>query len=218
LAYALEVQLRKRRETLFQYPSFSQVINTLAGGAPANISDLQALTVDHLRRLRDDISNGSTDGFKAFWNVDSYGRPQAPRPEETCRDHFLDRLRERLLPLGLATEPEGHYARDKRADIKVLFGNTLNLPVEIKRHYHTDLWTAPIDQLKKLYARDPGTGGRGVYLIFWFGIGKGRRLPKPPTGIQKSSSPEGLEVALKEIIPHQDRALIEVIVVDCSGR
>lgn len=218
LAHALDVQIRKRREALFQYPSMNQVVGTLAGGAPANTADLQALVVDHLIRLGDDISNGSTDSYKAFWNVDSRGRTTTPRPEEICRDHLLDRLRERLRPFGIDAEPEGHYARDKRADIKVLFGSRLNLPVEIKRHYHSELWTAPVDQLQRQYMRDPSAGNRGIYLVFWFGISKDWKLPKPPSDIQKPSTPEQLVGALRQVIPENDRGMIEVLVVDCSGK
>lgn len=218
LAHSLDVQIRKRREVLFQFPTMSQVVGTLAGGSPANSADLQALVVDHLILLGDDISNGSTDGYKAFWNVDSYGRATSPRPEETCRDYLLDRLRERLRPFGIDSEPEGHYARDKRADIKVLFRNSLNLPVEIKRHYHSELWTAPIDQLQRQYMRDPSTGNRGVYLVFWFGINKSRKLPKPPAGIAQPATSEQLVKALRQVIPDTDRALIEVVVIDCSGK
>lgn len=218
LANAFATQTRKRREEAFRYPSVGQIVDVLRGGPPANPADLQALILEHLRQLGEDITSGSTDGFKAFWNVDSYARPTSPRPEEDCRDRFLERLRERLRPIGLAAEPEGHYARDKRADIKVLYQNTLNLPVEIKRHYHRDLWTAPRKQLQELYLRDPSTGGRGIYLVFWFGIAKGRNLPSPPAGITRPNTPEQLEDALRGTILSEGRALIEIIVLDCSGR
>lgn len=218
LANASAIQTRKWREESFRYPTVGQVIEVLHGGPPANPADLQALVLDHLRQLRDDIIHGSTDSFKAFWNVDSHGRPISPRPEEDCRDRLLERLRERFRPIGLAAEPEGHYARDKRADIKILYQNTLNLPIEIKRHYHPDLWTAPRKQLQDLYARDPATGGRGVYLVFWFGIAKGRSLPRPSVGIVSPKTPEQLENMLRETIHTQERSFIEIIVLDCSGK
>jgi hypothetical protein len=215
LAHAAADQARKRRESIFRYPKLDQVLSTLATGPPANAADLQALLVDHLRTLAKELRDGSTDGYKMFWNVDPYGRPQNPRPENDCRDRLLDLLRPTLRSIGIAAEPEGHYAEDKRADIKCLCGD-LNLPIEIKRHYHRDLWTAPEQQLRKLYARDPGTEGRGIYLVLWFGEGPGRRIPKAPEGIPQPQSPVELEEALREVIPEGDRTAIEVIVFDCS--
>jgi len=217
LANALDIQIRKRREALFKYPSLQEVVKTLSGCQPANSADLQALVMDHLLQLKNDIGNGNTDGYKAFWNVDSHCKVLTPRPEEICRDHLLDRLKERLRPMGIDAAPEGHFARDKRADIKVTFNSSMNLPIEIKRHYHAELWSAPVEQLKKLYSRDPDAAGRGIYLVFWFGTNRERRIPKPPTGIVKPSTPEQLEKALIQLIPETDRALIEAIVIDCSG-
>lgn len=218
MAHALEIQKRKRRELLFNYPSGDQVIDTIMGGPPANPADLQALVTDYLLQLREDISHGSTDGYKAYWNVDSHGRILSPCPEETCRDRLLERLKYLLASYGLAAEPEGHYARDKRADIKVMLGSTFNIPIEIKRHYHSKLWTAPKDQLQKLYAQDPGSGGRGIYLVIWFGIARGRKIPTPPPGIQMPSDHRQLEIALKKTIPDKYQTLIEFIVIDCSGQ
>lgn len=218
LAHALDIQIRKRRETLFKYPSLQEVVKTLSSCQPANQADLQALVMDHLLKIKDDISNGNTDGYKACWNVDSYGRITDPRPEEVCRDYLLDRLKERLRSVGIDATPEGHYARDKRADIKVTFNSSMNLPIEIKRHYHAELWSAPVNQLKTLYTRDPDATGRGIYLVFWFGNSQNRRIPKPPAGITKPTTPDQLEKALIQLIPEADRALIEVIVIDCSGR
>jgi hypothetical protein len=114
----------------------------------------------------------------------------------------------------VAPEPEGHYAEDKRADIKAIVGS-LNLPVEIKRHYHADLWTAPSVQLKKLYARDPGTAGRGIYLVLWFGL-EVAPLPTPPAGVAPPQTPSELEAALLQVLSRSDRESIEIIVMDCA--
>lgn len=218
VAHALDIQIRKRRETLFKYPLLQEVVKTISGCQPANTADLQALVMDHLLQLKDDIGNGNTDSYRAFWNVNSHCKVIAPRPEEICRDHLLDRLKERLRPIGIDAAPEGHYARDKRADIMVTFNSSMNLPIEIKRHYHAELWSAPVEQLKKLYTRDPDAAGRGIYLVFWFGNSRERRIPKPPVGIVKPSNPEQLEKTLIQLIPEADRSLIEVIVIDCSGK
>lgn len=216
LAFVLADQARQRRELAFKYPLVAQVIETLNQGRPANAADLQALTSSYLSDLHADLRNGPTDGWKAMWNVDRYGKPTEPRPENDCRDRLLDLLRPRLLPIGVAAEPEGHYAEDKRADIKAITGS-LNLPVEIKRHYHADLWTAPCEQLKALYARDPGTADRGIYLVLWFGA-EVAPLPSPPHGIASPQTPSELEAALFKTLPQSDRELIEIIVIDLARR
>jgi hypothetical protein len=151
-----------------------------------------------------------------MWNVDSYEKPTEPRPENNCRNRLLDLLRPRLFTVDVAAEPEGSYAEHKRADIKVITG-PMNLPVEIKRHYHADLWTAPGEQLKKLYVRDPGTAGRGIYLVLWFGI-EVNPVPNPPVGSIPIQGPSQLEEALIQTLQHCDRESIEIIVIDCSSR
>ncbi len=214
IAFVLANQTRQRRELVFKYPSIVQVIETINKGRPANAVDLQALVSSHLYALRAELRDGPTDGWKAMWNVDSYGRPTKPRPENDCRDRLLEHLRPRLCTVEVVAEPEGHYAEDKRADIKAIIGS-LNLPVEIKRHYHADLWTAPVEQLKKLYARDPGTAGRGIYLVLWFGI-KVAPVPTPPAGGTQTQTPSELEVALLQTLPNSDRESIEIVVIDCA--
>jgi hypothetical protein len=214
IAYVLADQARLRRELAFKYPSVVQVIETINQGRPANAADLQALVNSHLCAIGAELRDGPTDGWKAMWNVDSYGRPTEPRPENDCRDRLLELLRPRLFTVGVAAEPEGHYAEDKRADIKAITGS-INLPVEIKRHYHVDLWTAPHKQLKKLYGRDPGTAGRGIYLVLWFGI-EVALIPRLPAGSTQIQTPFQLEEALLQTLQYADRELIEIIVIDCA--
>jgi len=214
LAHGLAVQARRRREVAFRYPTKTDVVRTVSGGWPANPADLQAVLVDELRTLAAELRHGSTDGYKAFWNVDSHSRPTEPRPEEDGRDRLLERLRPRLATRGVALEPEGHYADDKRSDIKALTA-AINVPVEIKRHYHSDLWGAPINQLHHLYARDPGTGGRGIFLVLWFGLGVAK-VPKAPTKLSDPQDAEQLERELAKLLDSSDRPLIEFVVIDCS--
>jgi hypothetical protein len=216
IAYIREDQARQRRESAFRYPSVGEVIETLNQGRPANEADLQALVSSHLYALRAELRDGPTDGWKAMWNVDPHEKPMVPRPENNCRDRLLEHLKLRLARLDVATEREGDYAEHKRADIKAIFG-ALNLPVEIKRHNHEDLWTAPVQQLKKLYTRDPGTAGRGIYLVLWFGI-EVAPIPVPPDEIARPQTPSELEAALLQVLPASDREAIEIIVFDCAPR
>ncbi|QQV79254.1 hypothetical protein H5J25_19590 (plasmid) [Sphingomonas aliaeris] len=42
------------------------------------------------------------------------------------------------------------------------------VPIEAKRHWNAELWTAVEDQLVP-YCRSAGSNGHGIYLVFWFG-------------------------------------------------
>jgi len=216
LQHSLSVQLRKRREAEFRYPSLDEVVSTLNNLYPSSHADLQALVFDYLLRLRDEIRHGFSDGYKMFWNVDQYSRPIDPRPENDGRDRLLERLNRDLSRLSIHAEREGDYAEHKRADIKVLYSD-MNLPIEIKRHYHKDLWKSPKEQLIEKYTREPGTGGRGIYLVFWYGTDH-KPVKKPPSNIPRPETPEDLKKALTLVIPDEYKELIEVIVFDVSKR
>lgn len=54
---------------------------------------------------------------------------------------------------------------DKRADIIVSLPQ-IKIPIEIKRDYHRDVWTALNGQLDKLYTKNPDAAGHGIYLVF----------------------------------------------------
>ena len=56
--------------------------------------------------------------------------PWSPEQEDHRRDALLPDLRYRMRGLGIAAEPEGRYASEKRADIRVS-GDGFNVPVEI---------------------------------------------------------------------------------------
>jgi hypothetical protein len=215
LRHALHNQQVSYRETTFSHPTVAQVCETLERLRPANAADLAALVSDCLRELASEIRNGNTDQYKQFWNVDSYARPTGARPEDACRDTLLERLKDRLRPLGIEALPEGHYADNKRADIRISYTTpqtSMAIPIEVKRDSHPDLWTAMTDQLIALYTREPEAKGRGIFLAFWFG---GKGMPTPPTGSRPTSAEE-LEAQLLAIRPPDKRELISVCVVDCA--
>jgi hypothetical protein len=216
LKHSLTVQLKKRREAEFCYPSLYEVVSTLDNLYPSNYADLQALVLDSLLRLSDEMRDGASDGYKIFWNVNQYSTPTDPRPENDGRDRLLERLNRDLSRLNIHAEREGDYAEHKRADIKILY-NDMNLPIEIKRHYHSELWTAPQEQLIEQYTRDPGTGGRGIYLVLWYGTDC-KPVRRPPSNIPRPGTAEDLEKALKLVIPDEHKELIQIIVFDVSKR
>lgn len=215
LLHAFAIQQQNCREAAFRPLTIKQVIETIKGGKPANLPDLKEVVFDHLKTLRDEFRNGPLDGYKDFWNLDNkYGKATEAIPENNCRDRLLSRLKPLLQQQEIQAEPEGHFAEDKRADIKVMFSSMV-LPVEIKRHYHKDVWTAPTEQLHKRYSRDPGAYGHGIYLIFWFGIDF-KKVPNPPSNMKLPTTAAEMEEAIRKTIPSALEDKIEIIVFDCS--
>ncbi|MDE0284283.1 MAG: hypothetical protein OXN26_07010 [Gammaproteobacteria bacterium] len=202
-----------RREAEFQYCDTEQVLQVLDNKEPANAADLAALTLDHLRDISSDIRNGNTSDWRQYWNVDSYGRPEKPRPENTCRNTLLSNLRVRLNPLDIDAQPEGPYADDKRSDMRIYYAG-FNVPVEVKRSCHSALWTAVKTQLITKYTRDPGAKGYGIYLVFWFGDTEDCR-PTPIDGYRPQHADE-LEELLFETLSEEEKLRISICVVDVS--
>jgi hypothetical protein len=128
----------------------------------------------------------------------------------------VEYLRERLSPMDLWVEPEGHMAADKRADMVVLGQNALKLPVEVKRDGHPELWVAAKNQLERLYTRDPQARGYGLYLVFYFGTGRGCSITPHPEGALLTDSLEDLERALSASVPAEHRDRITCTVIDVS--
>lgn len=215
LRHALHTQAVSIRETTFRHPTVKEVCDTLGNGSPANAADLAALATEHLQQLANEIRHGNTDQYKQFWNVDKHARPEIPRPEDACRDTLLERLKDRLRRFGVDAIPEGHYADDKRADIRIsrtTSNASMAIPIEVKRDSHPDIWKAISDQLIDLYTREPESKGRGIFIAFWFGV---KKMPAPPNG-DKPTTAGQLETLLVSLIPVDKRELISVCVIDCS--
>ena len=209
----LHRQTGKRREADFQHCDTQKVVEVLDNRSPANAADLAALMVNVIEDLAIQIRDGSTSDWRQYWNVDSYNRPTTPKPEDACRDALLSDLRGRVEQVGIDAQPEGRYAEDKRADIRVSFRN-FNVPVEIKKSCHPDLWTAIKDQLIAKYSRDPGAEGYGIYLVFWFGdIEECRPTPGPNLTPQNA---EELKSGLLDTLTEGERRKISVCVIDVS--
>jgi len=211
LRHHREAQLRIRNEAGFRRADASAIVAVLANGPPANPRDLRALLVDHLRDLAKEARDGETTGYRQYWNVDSHGRPTAPRPENDCRDRLLDLLRLRLRSVGVDAQPEGEYRENTRADIRASF-RSFNVPIEVKPEWAAGLWTSLRGQLMTQYVVAPGTDGNGIYLVFWFG---GEYMNSAPSdGRPKPQSASELEDRLRALLSEDERRLIDVIVFD----
>ena len=199
-----------RREVTYSYPSFEQLRLALDDGEPANAGDLAALVVDRLMNVASDIQSSNADMWRQYWNEDPYGRPQALKHEDSCRDALLAHLR-RLLPRNVDAQPEGQYVGDKRSDIRVSCSD-FNIPVEIKKVAHRDLWSAMSTQLIGRYTHDPGASGYGIYLVLW---SAGAGMPPPPEGT-RPTTPSELQARLKQTLAEDEALKINVVVLDVS--
>lgn len=211
---ALYRQRKLARDASFQQPDIVQVRKTLSNSEPVNSADLMALILSHLHDISRRIRDGSTNDYKQYWNTDSHDKPKSPKVEEACRNALLSDLQQQLAPLKIDAVKEGYYADDNRADIRVSYNGTygFNVPIEIKRDTHKDLWSALQDQLVKKYTRDPGAQGFGIYLVFWFGFS---RIPPPSHGKRPRSAAEMKEM-LWDMMTKEEKKLIGVCVMDCS--
>ena len=213
IAGATERQARKRRELEYRHSVIGKVMQTLDGGTPANAGDLAALVFDELEALSVKIRDGNTSAWLQYWNVNQYNQPTEPRPEGSCRDAVLSDLQERLGQIGIDAEKEGVYADDKRSDIRVSFAG-FNIPVEIKRSCHPDVWTAVRSQLMAKYTRDPDAAGYGIYLVFWFGNTEKCRPTKCGDWTPKTA--EGVRLRIEQSLDYWEGRLISVCVVDVA--
>ena len=210
LERARDDQRLLHRDAAYRHPNLEQLHRALADEQPANAGDLAALLLDRLRNIASTIRTGNSDDWRQYWNEDSYGRPDKPKHEDSCRDALLSQLRAKL-PSGVDAQPEGQYAGDRRSDIRVACAG-FNVPVEIKKDAHRDVWSAIRDQLIKQYTRDAETSGYGIYLVFWFGQGD---LQAPPHGV-RPTTPAELERRLEETLTADEISKIAVIAIDVS--
>ena len=196
----------------------SQASRILNNQQPANADDLKALTEMVLQEVSDWIRSGDTDDYRQYWNEGPRRELLIPKHEEACRDALLSELRQHLARFGVV--PEAHRADDARADAVVAVGGArgFEVPIEIKKNTSSDLWRALHDQLVVKYARDPRAGGRGLYVVFWFGAD--RKQPSPPQGAWPRTADE-LEARLRDTLSAEEARKIAVCVVDvavCSSR
>ncbi len=204
---ALSEQRVLRRDASHVFPEPKAIIEALRDRSPASAADLRALLVDRLDRLARDLRTTNANLWRQFWNEKGH-RVETPKHEDACRDALLAMLRP-FLPAGCDAQPEGQYAKNRRADLRVACGRW-NVPVEIKKNRHGDLWRAAREQLLASYATDPATEGLGIYLVLWLGP---RNTAPRARGVQPRT-PQDLETALVEGLTAQERRRAAVVVMD----
>lgn len=205
-------QIALRREVSFRFGSAEKIQKVFDNLAPANASDLAVLAYEHIVELSKEIRNNNTSDWRQYWNVDSYNRPNKPKPENACRDAFLSDLKSKLQPLNIDAQPQGIHTNDNCSDIQISYDG-LSIPVEIKHNGSDDLWIGIREQLIKKYTGDPRSDGHGIYLVFWFGI---ENQYKPPSGIELPKSATELEKLLRQRLSEEEKHKILICVVDVS--
>jgi len=213
LRYSILSQQGVAREAHYTHASPEAVALTLANCTPANRPDLAALTLDHLRDIERHLRGDPGFGLRLYWKED-VGDGRSPKSENDCRDLLLNRLCDRLAPLGIHLESERRAADDKRSDMRVAFivaGKQLAVPIEVKKEDNKGLWLAWRDQLQALYSNDPAADGHGIYLVLWFG-----HKPRSSPEGERPTGADDLERQLTECIPSADRARLAVCVMNLS--
>ncbi|MBW6528518.1 hypothetical protein KZ813_16875 [Sphingomonas sp. RHCKR7] len=219
LAHHGRVQAGLLRDINFKAPSPMALARALNAGQPANAADLLAVIVNEIDRIAAELRGGDLASPRQFWN--SPGHPNcSPRTENDCRDHIAQRLRDRLERYGLPVTrltTESRHVADRRADLRVEGDAGSIVPIEVKRHWNRELWSAIDGQLED-YAAHPEASGAGLYLVLWFGRAAGRNLP---TGGPKELHIEdaaGLEAALRSTLSPEQAVRLEVRVLDVQLR
>ena len=120
-----------------------------------------------------------------------------------------------LGTMGIDVQPEGRYADEKRADIRIAYGG-FNVPIEIKKSCHPDLWSGIRRQLIARYIRDPGADGHGIYVVFWFGDTEDCQ---PTPGVRIGGIPTSaadVKQRLVDELSEEQRKKIGVCVIDVA--
>jgi hypothetical protein len=218
ILHARSQHLRLVRDHAFVHPTPSAVREALAGKAPVNSADLRAIVREELLRLRSELRTSAVSPWQQYWdNIGKPGKIPTPKIENICRNHLLERLRDRMLPYGIvAAVPEHQHAEETRSDIALLSHAGKTFPVEIKRDSNDGLWTAAATQLQG-YANADTADGSGLYLVFWFNH-PDSPMPARPDGRPKPTSAEALAEMLMDDLPEELRARVDVIVFDVSDR
>ncbi|MDE2735018.1 MAG: hypothetical protein OXI72_11535 [Gemmatimonadota bacterium] len=207
LSQAQDAQRVTWRDASYRHHTIEQVCQTLNDGTPANAADLAALLVDRFDEIADRISTNNANYWRPYWNEDKNQKPTTPKHENSCRDALLRDLRLHFPN----SEPEVQYINKKRVDIRVSYGN-FQVPVEIKKNSHQELWSSLRNQLIAQYTIDSNTDGYGIYLVFWFG--KDRTQP-PPSGTRPTNAEE-LKKRLESTLSPDEARKISVCVIDVS--
>lgn len=207
-------QRQKRAEEDFAPLLPKKLCELLTNGPPSNADDLKSLVLEELALAQSRLIGDDLDQVRYFWNDAG-----VPYDENRCCDRLADMIGSELMRYDVQRITEADMPKTKRADIAFARGQ-LQIPMEVKGQWHTEVWQAATDQLDLRYLIDWRSEQRGIYCVFWFGevpYSSGRRLKPPPSGLPSPSSANEMRTMLIERIPEARRALIDVVVLDLTS-
>lgn len=207
---------RGLRAIQYKHVDVQSFDDVLGGRGPISVRDLQALLVELLLQHNDEMDSSENSTWQQYWDypkeTDTQKRTGSPKIENHCRDHLVIRLYDWLKAFGnIKATSEAQLNAQVRVDVIVRDDKGHVLPIEIKRHDHKHLRTAPFDQLE-FYSRTKGADGYAIYLVYWFG----KDLKACPG--EKASSAIELSDQLKQMVLNHGLDKIEVVVIDVSKR
>lgn len=207
-------QRQKRAEEDFAPLSPQKLCELLTDGPPSNADDLKSLVLEELSVAQKILIGDDVDQIRDFWNDDG-----VPYGENRCRDRLAAMIGPELMRYDVQRITEADMPNTKRADIAFARGQ-VQIPMEVKGQWHTEVWQAATDQLDLQYLIDWRSEQRGIYCVLWFGdvpSSSGRRLKPPPVGLPSPSCASEMRAMLIERIPEARRALIDVVVLDFTA-
>jgi hypothetical protein len=200
-------QARVRVETAYTSPTLAAIDSVTRDRAPAEAADMQAFMMEELETVQAKIRSDDAESWRGFY--DDRG---VPFDEERCRDHLLGLLRQ--ASEGITLDPETHVAGDREVDITCSV-DALRMPIEIKGQWHPGLWHAADSQLDRLYMQDWRAGGRGIYLVLWFGQNQppNKCLASPGRRAERPQTPDELREMLvaRSMATREGRVLVFVL-------
>jgi len=207
-------QKQKRAEDDFSPLAPSDLASLLDDGPPGNIEDLKALVLEEMAVAQRKLVGDDLDWVIEFWTDAGI-----PRDENRCRDRLAALICPELARYDIQRITEADMPRNKRADLAFAHG-WMQLPVEVKGQWHSEVWDAATSQLDVQYLIDWRSEQRGVYCVLWFGdlpSATNRRLKAHPDGLSAPANADSMRTMLVDRIPVARRALIEVLVIDLSA-
>lgn len=207
-------QRQKRAEEDFSALAPGDLAALLDDGPPGNIEDLKALVREEMAVAQRKLIGDDIDSVVDFWTDAGI-----PRDENRCRDRLAAMIGPELARYEIHRITEADMPQTKRADLAFSRG-TMQLPVEVKGQWHSNVWDAATGQLDVQYLIDWRSEQRGIYCVLWFGnlpSRTNRRLKAHPGGLAAPTSAEEMRTMLIDRIPAARRALIDVVVLDLTA-
>ena len=207
-------QRQKRAEQDFSALMPADLAALIEDGPPGNIEDLKALMLEELRVAQAKLIGDDLDTVVEFWNDQGI-----PRDENRCRDRLAAMIGPELARYDIQRMTEADMPKVKRADLAFARG-TMQLPMEVKGHWHAEVWDAASGQLDAQYLIDWRSEQRGIYCVLWFGevpAATNRRLKVHPDGLSAPTNAEEMRTMLIARIPEARRPLIDVVVIDLTS-